>query len=131
MVTGSTAGIGLAAVIGLFREGASVVVNGRTQGRVEEAVEKIRCQVGDGEVTGIAADLSTAEGKGHPVAFWIHGGGWQAGKKADVQAKPQAFVHKGFVFVSAVRSSGSNSYDRNSNGNPRRSRKRTALVFMA
>ena len=41
-----------------------------------------------------------AEGKDHPVVIWIHGGGWQAGKKTDVQAKPQAFVGKGFVFVS-------------------------------
>src|SRR6266705_4132017 len=40
------------------------------------------------------------EGKDLPVVFWIHGGGWQAGSKADVQVKPQAFVDKGFVFVS-------------------------------
>jgi arylformamidase len=41
-----------------------------------------------------------AEGKGHPIVFWIHGGGWQAGDKGDVQVKPRAFVDKGFVFVS-------------------------------
>ena len=40
------------------------------------------------------------EGKNHPVVFWIHGGGWMLGDKADVQNKPQAFVDKGFVFVS-------------------------------
>jgi arylformamidase len=40
------------------------------------------------------------EGKKHPIVFWIHGGGWQAGDKTDVQVKPQAFVDKGFVFVS-------------------------------
>lgn len=34
-----------------------------------------------------------------PVVFWIHGGGWQAGDKKDVQLKPQAFNDKGFVFV--------------------------------
>jgi NAD(P)-dependent dehydrogenase (short-subunit alcohol dehydrogenase family) len=62
LVTGSTAGIGFAAAAGLFREGASVVVNGRTPQRVEEAVTKIRGLGGDGEVTGIAADLSNAEG---------------------------------------------------------------------
>lgn len=62
MVTGSTAGIGFAAAAGLFREGASVVINGRTPHRVEEAVEKIRGLGGDGEVSGIAADLSAAEG---------------------------------------------------------------------
>ena len=34
-------------------------------------------------------------GKKHPVVVWIHGGGWQAGDKADVQTKPQAFVGQG------------------------------------
>ena len=61
LVTGSTAGIGFAAALGLFREGASVVLNGRTPQRVEEAVAKIRA-TGEGEVSGIAADLSTADG---------------------------------------------------------------------
>lgn len=41
-----------------------------------------------------------AEGKNHPVVFWIHGGGWKAGDKKGVQKKPQAFTDKGFVFVS-------------------------------
>ena len=62
LVTGSTAGIGLATAAGLFREGASVVVNGRTPQRVEEAVKKVKEVGGDVEVTGVAADLSTAEG---------------------------------------------------------------------
>ncbi len=39
-------------------------------------------------------------GKDRPVVFWIHGGGWQRGDKADVQTKPQALVDRGFVFVS-------------------------------
>src|SRR3954462_9669676 len=41
-----------------------------------------------------------AEGKDHPVVVWIHGGGWKAGDKKGVQKKPEAFVDKGFVFVS-------------------------------
>ena len=46
-------------------------------------------------------DIYAPEGaKNLPVVFWIHGGGWQAGDKTDVQIKPQAFVDKGFVFVS-------------------------------
>jgi arylformamidase len=40
------------------------------------------------------------EGKDLPVIFWIHGGGWQVGDKSSVQDKPQAFVDRGFVFVS-------------------------------
>lgn len=38
--------------------------------------------------------------KNLPVVFWIHGGGWQTGDKTSVQKKPQAFMDKGFVFVS-------------------------------
>lgn len=38
--------------------------------------------------------------KNLPVVFWIHGGGWQTGDKSSVQHKPQAFMDKGFVFVS-------------------------------
>jgi len=46
-------------------------------------------------------DVYSPEGaKDLPVVFWIHGGGWQAGDKSSVQNKPQAFVEKGFVFVS-------------------------------
>ncbi|MCA9221660.1 MAG: alpha/beta hydrolase, partial [Planctomycetales bacterium] len=41
-----------------------------------------------------------AEGKGCPDMVWIHGGGWRRGDKTAVQLKPQAFVDKGFVFVS-------------------------------
>lgn len=40
------------------------------------------------------------DAKGLPVVFWIHGGGWQTGDKSLVQIKPQAFVDRGFVFVS-------------------------------
>lgn len=43
---------------------------------------------------------SPQDAKKLPVVFWIHGGGWQAGDKSSVQLKPQAFVDKGFVFVS-------------------------------
>src|SRR5262249_10978023 len=40
------------------------------------------------------------KGKNQPVVVWIHGGAWRAGDKANVQKKPQAFVDKGYVFVS-------------------------------
>lgn len=43
---------------------------------------------------------SPAQAKNLPVVFWIHGGGWQTGDKTSVQEKPEAFVEKGFVFVS-------------------------------
>ena len=43
---------------------------------------------------------ASAEAKKLPVVFWIHGGGWQTGDKSSVQLKPQAFMDKGFIFVS-------------------------------
>jgi acetyl esterase/lipase len=43
---------------------------------------------------------SPTSAKDLPVVFWIHGGGWQTGDKTSVQIKPQAFMEKGFVFVS-------------------------------
>src|SRR5262245_15003989 len=43
---------------------------------------------------------SPASAKNLPVVVWIHGGGWQAGDKAEVYVKPQVLNGKGFVFVS-------------------------------
>ena len=62
LVTGSTAGIGLGAARALAREGAHVVVNGRTEARVRAAVEAIERDVPGARVTGVAADLGGAEG---------------------------------------------------------------------
>lgn len=62
IVTGSTAGIGLAIAHGLARAGASVVVNGRTEDRVHTAIEEIRAACPDANVRGVAADLATASG---------------------------------------------------------------------
>ena len=59
LVTGSTAGIGFAIASTLAREGAQVIVNGRTQSGVDKAVSEIRSYT-SGEVIGFAGDLSTA-----------------------------------------------------------------------
>jgi len=62
LVTGSTAGIGFAVAESLAREGARVIVNGRTSGRVDEALAKLRKSVPGAQVEGIAADVSGAPG---------------------------------------------------------------------
>jgi len=62
VVSGSTAGIGLAIATTLAREGARVVINGRTSKRVNVAAERIRMEMRGAEVTEVAADLATAEG---------------------------------------------------------------------
>ncbi len=45
LVTGSTAGIGFAAALAFAKEGARVIVNGRTEERVRAAVAKIQNEV--------------------------------------------------------------------------------------
>jgi NAD(P)-dependent dehydrogenase (short-subunit alcohol dehydrogenase family) len=62
LVTGSTAGIGFAAAEALAREGARVIVNGRTAARVEAAVARLRRSLPRADVQGIAADVATAGG---------------------------------------------------------------------
>ncbi len=62
VVTGSTAGIGFAIAKVLASEGASVVVNGRTEQRVAEAIDKLQAAGVRGKLDGLAADVGTAEG---------------------------------------------------------------------
>ncbi|MGA2334249.1 MAG: SDR family NAD(P)-dependent oxidoreductase [Terriglobales bacterium] len=62
LVTGSTAGIGYAIAETLAREGADVIVNGRTKERVEQAIKSILASHPQAQVHGLAADLGNAEG---------------------------------------------------------------------
>ena len=62
VVTGSTAGIGFGIVQGLAAAGAAVVLNGRTQARVDAALQQLADTVPGAQAAGIAADLGTAEG---------------------------------------------------------------------
>jgi NAD(P)-dependent dehydrogenase (short-subunit alcohol dehydrogenase family) len=62
LVTGSTAGIGYAIAKGLAASGANVVLNGRSQAKVDAAVAKLAEAVVGAKVRGIAADVSTAAG---------------------------------------------------------------------
>jgi NAD(P)-dependent dehydrogenase (short-subunit alcohol dehydrogenase family) len=57
LVSGSTAGIGLAIATALAQEGARVIVNGRLQKSVDEVVAGLRSSTG-ADVLGFAGDLS-------------------------------------------------------------------------
>ena len=59
LVTGSTAGIGNAIAASLAREGATVIVSGRTTAAVDAAVTAMKADA-PGEVLGFAGDLSEA-----------------------------------------------------------------------
>ena len=56
LVTGSTAGIGYAIATSLAKEGARVIVNGRSQSSVDNAVDRITSDTG-GNLSGFAGDL--------------------------------------------------------------------------
>ena len=62
LVTGSTSGIGHAIAKGLAGAGADVVINGRTQAKVDAAVAAIAKAMPGGKLRGVAADVSTADG---------------------------------------------------------------------
>jgi NAD(P)-dependent dehydrogenase (short-subunit alcohol dehydrogenase family) len=59
LVTGSTAGIGYAIAGSLAREGARVIVNGRSQAAVADAVNRLKLATG-ADALGFAGDLGTA-----------------------------------------------------------------------
>lgn len=62
LVTGSTQGIGAAIAAGLARAGARVAVNGRSEERVRESIDRLRGDVPGGDFVPAAADVGTAEG---------------------------------------------------------------------
>jgi NAD(P)-dependent dehydrogenase (short-subunit alcohol dehydrogenase family) len=62
LVSGSSAGIGFAIAQSLAREGASVVINGRSEERLEAAAKKIRSSGAKGEITIATTDLATKAG---------------------------------------------------------------------
>ncbi len=61
LVSGSTAGIGFAIAKALAAEGARVIVNGRTEARVKEAIASIRADIPSAKLEALAVDLSKAD----------------------------------------------------------------------
>ncbi len=58
-ISGSTAGIGRAIAAALAREGARVIVNGRSKPAVDKAVAELKAETG-GSLVGFAGDLADA-----------------------------------------------------------------------
>jgi NAD(P)-dependent dehydrogenase (short-subunit alcohol dehydrogenase family) len=67
LVTGSTAGIGLAIAKALAGEGARVILNGRTSQRVDAAIQTIRAVQADARLEALPLDVSTAAGAAEAV----------------------------------------------------------------
>jgi NAD(P)-dependent dehydrogenase (short-subunit alcohol dehydrogenase family) len=68
VVTGSTLGIGFAIAKGLAESGATVVVNGRSEEAVGQAIGALKKAAPQAVIRGVAADLGTAEGCAKLVA---------------------------------------------------------------
>lgn len=60
-ISGSTAGIGFAIAESLLKEGVKVIINGRSQESVDDAVKTLAGIAGNEFISGIAADFSKAE----------------------------------------------------------------------
>ncbi|MCF6405058.1 SDR family NAD(P)-dependent oxidoreductase [Chitinophaga filiformis] len=64
-VSGSTQGIGFAIARQLLAEGAKVIINGRTQEKIDLALRKLKQEIPGAEVSGIAADFADPEEVDH------------------------------------------------------------------
>jgi NAD(P)-dependent dehydrogenase (short-subunit alcohol dehydrogenase family) len=64
LVSGSTKGIGLAIATALAREGARVIINGRTEESVSAALSEITGSVPNAKIEGLAGDLATPQAAG-------------------------------------------------------------------
>ena len=61
LISGSTAGIGYAIASRFLAEGASVIINGRSQESVDQAIAELKENHPDADVSGVAADLSNVD----------------------------------------------------------------------
>jgi NAD(P)-dependent dehydrogenase (short-subunit alcohol dehydrogenase family) len=68
LVTASTSGIGYAIAESLSREGAAVIVNGRTEDSVATAVKNLKTKNPGAAIQGVAADVGTPAGADKVVA---------------------------------------------------------------
>ena len=60
-ISGSTQGIGYAIATSLLEEGASVVLNGRSHEKLDQAIKKLKQKFSGANISGIVADFSGAK----------------------------------------------------------------------
>lgn len=72
LVTASTGGIGQAIATSLAREGATVVVNGRSAKSVNKAIEAILAEVPGASVLPLAADNGSTSGVSETIRLFPH-----------------------------------------------------------
>lgn len=60
-ISGSTSGIGYATARQLAQEGAEVILNGRSQGSVDQAVNRLQAELPSAQISGLAADFTRVE----------------------------------------------------------------------
>ena len=61
LITGSTAGIGYGIARELLKEGAHVIINGRTEERINSAIIQLQDSIPECNVTGCVADFSNKQ----------------------------------------------------------------------
>ena len=64
-ISGSTSGIGFAMAQGFLQEGAQVIINGRSEESIQEAIQKLKTLVPQASVSGIVADFRDAKAIEH------------------------------------------------------------------
>lgn len=72
LITGSTQGIGFATAKKLCEEGVNVIINGRTEEKVNKAVLKLKAEFSNVKITGIAADLKDNNGCNKLISLVPH-----------------------------------------------------------
>jgi meso-butanediol dehydrogenase/(S,S)-butanediol dehydrogenase/diacetyl reductase len=72
VITGGSLGLGKETALLFYREGAAVIITGRTEKTLKEAVDEARSQGDGGEIEYLVADVSKEEDCRHTVEFAIN-----------------------------------------------------------
>ena len=94
LVSGSTKGIGLAIATVLAREGAEVIVNGRSEASLAHAIEKISESVANAKLLGFAGDLSDATWQPHWSSAFPTSTSWSTTSASSSRSRSTRFPTK-------------------------------------